>query len=125
MMPHWTPTQSFSALWAGQLISLFGDRIHTIALAAVVLMLTNSVFASNMLDHTTGFTGTTLAGVNFSKENLGRSVDLSGAVLSDTTNFAGAVLSDFPNSNQGVNLSCVVSGQTETGGCHFPPTKFS
>jgi uncharacterized protein YjbI with pentapeptide repeats len=82
--------------------------------------LTNSVFASNMLDHTTGFAGTILAGVNFTKENLGRSVDLSGAVLSDTTNFAGAVLSDFPNSNQGVNLSCVVSGQTETGGCHFP-----
>ena len=82
--------------------------------------LTNSVFASNMLDHTTGFAGTILAGVNFSKENLGRSVDLSGAVLSDTTNFAGAVLSDFPNSKQGVNLSCVVSGQTETGGCHFP-----
>jgi len=82
--------------------------------------LTNSVFASNMMDHTTDFAGTILAGVNFTKENLGRSVDLSGAVLSDTTNFAGAVLSDFPNSNQGVNLSCVVSGQTETGGCHFP-----
>ena len=42
--------------------------------------LTNSVFASNMLDQTTGFAGTILAGVNFSKENLGRSVDLSGAV---------------------------------------------
>jgi MFS family permease len=40
---------SFSALWAGQLISLFGDRIHTIALAAVVLMLTNSVFASALV----------------------------------------------------------------------------
>ncbi len=90
--------------------------------------LTNSVFASNTLDHTTEFAGTILAGVNFSKENLGRSVDLSGAILSDpavaggpaTTNFAGAVLSDFPNSNQGVNLSCIVSGQTETGGCNFP-----
>ena len=82
--------------------------------------LTNSVFASNMLDQTTKFAGTTLAGVNFSKENLGRSVDLSGALLSDTTNFAGAVLSDFPNSKQGVNLSCIVSGQTETGGCQFP-----
>jgi MFS family permease len=40
---------SFSALWAGQLISLFGDRIHTIALAAVVLTLTNSVFASALV----------------------------------------------------------------------------
>ena len=40
---------SFSALWAGQLISLFGDRIHTIALAAVVLMMTNSVFASALV----------------------------------------------------------------------------
>ena len=47
-------------------------------------------------------------------------MDLSGAFLSDTTNFAGAVLSDFPTSQQGVNLSCVVSGQMETGGCHFP-----
>ena len=28
---------SFSALWAGQLISLFGDRIHQIALVAVVV----------------------------------------------------------------------------------------
>jgi uncharacterized protein YjbI with pentapeptide repeats len=82
--------------------------------------LTNSVFASNMLDQTTKFAGTTLAGVDFSQENLGRSVDLSEALLSDTTNFAGAVLSDFPNSQQGVNLSCVVSAQTETGGCHFP-----
>lgn len=82
--------------------------------------LTNSVFASNMLDQTTGFGGTILAGVDFSQEHLGRSVDLSGALLSDTTNFAGAVLSDFPTSNQGVNLSCIVDGETETGGCHFP-----
>jgi uncharacterized protein YjbI with pentapeptide repeats len=87
--------------------------------------LTNSVFASNMLDHTTQFAGTILAGVDFTKEDLGRSVDLSGALLSDvngivTANFAGAVLSDVPNSNQGVNLSCVISGQTKTGGCQFP-----
>jgi DHA3 family macrolide efflux protein-like MFS transporter len=32
---------SFSALWAGQLISLFGDRVHQIALAFLVLGLTN------------------------------------------------------------------------------------
>ena len=29
---------SFSALWAGQLISLFGDRIHQVAIAAVVVV---------------------------------------------------------------------------------------
>jgi MFS family permease len=40
---------SFSALWAGQLISLFGDRIHQIALAAVVLVTTGSVLASAMV----------------------------------------------------------------------------
>lgn len=40
---------SFSALWAGQLISLFGDRIHQIALAAVVLMTTGSVLASALV----------------------------------------------------------------------------
>ena len=33
---------SFSALWAGQFISLFGDRIHQFALAAVVLTTTGS-----------------------------------------------------------------------------------
>ena len=36
---------SFSALWAGQLISLFGDRIHQIALAFLVLAVTNSPVA--------------------------------------------------------------------------------
>jgi MFS family permease len=40
---------SFSALWAGQLISLFGDRIHQVALAAVVLMTTGSVLASALV----------------------------------------------------------------------------
>lgn len=40
---------SFSALWAGQLISLFGDRIHQIALAAVVLLTTGSVLASALV----------------------------------------------------------------------------
>jgi uncharacterized protein YjbI with pentapeptide repeats len=75
-----------------------------------------------MVDQTTGFGGTILAGVDFTQEHLGRSVDLSGAFLSDTTNFAGAMLSDFPTSNQGVNLSCVVDDQTntKTGGCDFP-----
>jgi MFS family permease len=32
---------SFSALWVGQLISLLGDRVHQIAIAALVLRLTN------------------------------------------------------------------------------------
>jgi DHA3 family macrolide efflux protein-like MFS transporter len=40
---------SFSALWAGQLISLFGDRIHQFALAAVVLVSTGSVLASALV----------------------------------------------------------------------------
>jgi MFS transporter, DHA3 family, macrolide efflux protein len=40
---------SFSALWAGQLISLFGDRIHQIALAAAVLIITESVAASALV----------------------------------------------------------------------------
>jgi MFS family permease len=35
----------FSALWTGQLISLFGDRIHQIALAFLVLQATNSALA--------------------------------------------------------------------------------
>jgi MFS family permease len=33
---------SFSALWAGQLISLLGDRVHQVALAFLVLGLTNN-----------------------------------------------------------------------------------
>ena len=33
---------SFSALWTGQLISMFGDRVHQIAIAFLVLGLTNS-----------------------------------------------------------------------------------
>jgi DHA3 family macrolide efflux protein-like MFS transporter len=36
---------SFSALWVGQLISLFGDRIHQIAIAFLVLGLTHSPVA--------------------------------------------------------------------------------
>jgi len=36
---------SFSALWAGQLISLFGDRIHLVALAFLVLNATGSAIA--------------------------------------------------------------------------------
>jgi MFS family permease len=36
---------SFSALWAGQLISLFGDRVHQIALAFLVLAVTGSPVA--------------------------------------------------------------------------------
>ena len=37
--------RSFSALWAGQLISLFGDRVHQIALAFLVLAVTDSPVA--------------------------------------------------------------------------------
>jgi MFS family permease len=40
---------SFSALWAGQFISLLGDRLHQLALVAVVLILTDSVFATGMV----------------------------------------------------------------------------
>ena len=36
---------SFSSLWVGQLISLFGDRVHQIAIAFLVLGLTNSPIA--------------------------------------------------------------------------------
>jgi MFS transporter, DHA3 family, macrolide efflux protein len=36
---------SFSALWAGQLISLFGDRVHQVAIAAIVLVVTDSPIA--------------------------------------------------------------------------------
>ncbi len=36
---------SFSALWAGQVISLFGDRVNQIALGAFVYELTDSPFA--------------------------------------------------------------------------------
>ena len=40
---------SFTALWTGQLISLFGDRIHQFALAAAVLMTTGSALASALV----------------------------------------------------------------------------
>ena len=36
---------SFSALWTGQLISLFGDRVHQVALAFLVAGVTNSPLA--------------------------------------------------------------------------------
>jgi MFS family permease len=36
---------SFSALWMGQLISLFGDRVNQLALAAFVFEVTDSAFA--------------------------------------------------------------------------------
>ena len=38
----------FSAMWAGQLISLFGDRLNQLALVAVVLVTTGSAFASGL-----------------------------------------------------------------------------
>ena len=40
---------SFTSLWTGQMISLFGDRIHQIALASLVLGLTHSVFAAALV----------------------------------------------------------------------------
>ena len=40
---------SFSALWAGQLISLFGDRLNQLALVAVVATATGSVFATGLV----------------------------------------------------------------------------
>lgn len=40
---------SFSSLWAGQLISLFGDRLHQVALAAAVLITTGSPLASSLV----------------------------------------------------------------------------
>jgi DHA3 family macrolide efflux protein-like MFS transporter len=40
---------SFSALWAGQLISLFGDRMHQVALAAVVFLATRSPLATGLV----------------------------------------------------------------------------
>jgi MFS family permease len=40
---------SFSALWAGQLISLFGDRLHQLALVAIVAFETGSVLATGLV----------------------------------------------------------------------------
>ena len=40
---------SFSALWAGQLISLFGDRLHQLALVAVVAISTGSALATGLI----------------------------------------------------------------------------
>ena len=80
--------------------------------------LTNSTFASNTLDSTSSFAGAILAGVDFTKQDLGKSVDLSGAYLSLTTDFTGAGLSDAPATQRGVNLSCI--SDKGTGGCEFP-----
>ena len=40
---------SFTSLWAGQLISLFGDRIHQLALATAVLVTTGSALATALV----------------------------------------------------------------------------
>jgi DHA3 family macrolide efflux protein-like MFS transporter len=40
---------SFTALWTGQLVSLFGDRLHQVALAAVVLITTGSALATGLV----------------------------------------------------------------------------
>jgi MFS family permease len=42
---HLALNPSFSALWVGQVISLFGDRVNQIALGAFVYEVTNSPFA--------------------------------------------------------------------------------
>ncbi|MGH2475081.1 MAG: MFS transporter [Candidatus Limnocylindrales bacterium] len=40
---------SFTALWAGQFVSIFGDRIHQVALAAAVLVVTGSPLATSLV----------------------------------------------------------------------------
>jgi MFS family permease len=40
---------SFSALWAGQLISVFGDRLHQVALVSVVYLATGSGLAAGLV----------------------------------------------------------------------------
>ena len=40
---------SFTALWAGQLVSIFGDRIHQAALATAVLVVTGSPLATTLV----------------------------------------------------------------------------
>jgi MFS family permease len=52
---------SFTALWAGQLISLFGDRIHQVALAATVFFVTGSALATALV-----FVAATLPNLLFS-----------------------------------------------------------
>ncbi len=52
---------SFTALWAGQLISLFGDRIHQVALAAAVFIVTGSPLATALV-----FVAATLPNLLFS-----------------------------------------------------------
>lgn len=52
---------SFTALWAGQLISLFGDRIHQVALAAAVFLVTGSALATALV-----FVAATLPNLFFS-----------------------------------------------------------
>ena len=39
----------FSALWVGQLVSLFGDRVHQVALAFLVLETTGSALAVSLV----------------------------------------------------------------------------
>jgi MFS transporter, DHA3 family, macrolide efflux protein len=40
---------SFAALWTGQLVSLFGDRLHQVALAVLVLITTGSALAAGFV----------------------------------------------------------------------------
>jgi len=52
---------SFSALWSGQLVSLFGDRVHQMALAATVYTFTGSALATALV-----FVAATLPNLFFS-----------------------------------------------------------
>ena len=52
---------SFSALWSGQLVSLFGDRVHQMALAATVYTFTGSALATALV-----FVAATLPNLLFS-----------------------------------------------------------
>jgi MFS transporter, DHA3 family, macrolide efflux protein len=40
---------SFAALWTGQVVSLFGDRLHQVALAVMVLVTTGSALAAGVV----------------------------------------------------------------------------
>jgi len=79
--------------------------------------LTNAVFSSNQMDSGNDFDGAILDGVDFTQQDLGKAVDLSGAYLTNTTDFTGATLTDAPATQRGVNLSC--DANAGTGGCNF------
>ncbi len=79
--------------------------------------LTNSTIGSNAMDSSTDFMSAVIHGVDFNGQDLGKSVDLSVALLDDTTSFAGAILTDAPATERGIVLSC--DSVAQTGGCAF------